>query len=91
MRWGAFGSLHCGHEPVLVAVSVSCVRRLAVRVFECRRFGFGIDLRFPANQPLERGQAGILPFGRAGARPGIPVGAALRAQSFTVVAALSES
>ena len=39
-----FGSWHCGQGPVVAAVSASCVRRLAVRVLECRRFGFGMCL-----------------------------------------------
>lgn len=42
MRCGAFGSWHWGQRPVVAARSASWVRRLAVRVFECRRFGFGM-------------------------------------------------
>ena len=36
------GSWHCEHSPVAAGISVSCVRRLDVRVLECRRFGLGI-------------------------------------------------
>jgi hypothetical protein len=45
MRCGAFGSWHCGHRPVVAARSESCVRRFAVRVLECLRFGLGIVSR----------------------------------------------
>ena len=42
MRCGAFGSWHWAQRPVVTGVSASCVRRLAVRVLECLRFGLGI-------------------------------------------------
>ena len=49
------------------AFSASCVRRLAVRVFECRRFGLGIcQFSFcRVQQPLQRRQPGIFPPRRA--------------------------
>ena len=52
-----------GTSPVVAAVSASCVRRLAVRVFECRRFGFGMSLVMSPVfcKPLERRQPRILP------------------------------
>lgn len=34
--------MHCGHIPVVDALSASWVRRLAVRVFEWRRLGLGM-------------------------------------------------
>jgi hypothetical protein len=49
---GRFGSWHCGHSLIAVGRNASCVRRLAVRDFECRRLGFGI-----VGQPITRRQA----------------------------------
>src|SRR3954469_16242241 len=42
MRWGGLASWQCGHSLRPTGFSASWVRRLAVRVFECRRFGLGI-------------------------------------------------
>src|SRR5688572_19104077 len=85
MRWGAFGSWHCGHNPVLVAVRASCVRRLAVRVLECRRFGLGIVLA--SLDRFERRETRILPFRCTRALALIEVGTALRAQAATTLLA----
>src|ERR1043165_8619921 len=90
MRCGAFGSWHCGQRLVAAARSASWVRRLAVRVFECRRLGFGMVMR-PAVlslfQLFERCQPRVLPHRRAIARPRIQVRAALRAKAFAILAA----
>ena len=44
-RCGSLASWHCGHSLRPTGFKASCVRRLAVLVFECRRLGFGtIDL-----------------------------------------------
>ena len=58
---GALGSWHCGHSPSWTGASASCVRRLAVRVFEWRRFGLGIVVSF--NERFQARQAGIFPRG----------------------------
>src|SRR6187397_2002877 len=79
MRWGAFGSWHCGHSPVVAAVRASCVRRLAVRVLECRRLGLGIVLA--SLDRFERSETRILPFRRARTGALIEIGTALRAQA----------
>jgi len=34
--------LHWGQAPTAIGRSLSCVRRFAVRVFECRRLGLGM-------------------------------------------------
>ena len=64
LRW------HCGQSPTGTGFSASCVRRLAVRVFECRRFGFGTSSspsrRF--SKPLSGRQPRIFPARLAVAR-----------------------
>ena len=71
MRCGAFGSWHWGQRPVVAGVSASCVRRLAVRVLECRRFGFGIVSRssvFGLSTSL-RSHSGLSDLKTGGRRP----------------------
>ena len=70
-------------------VSASCVRRLAVRVFECRRFGLGmvVSTFLFFSWSSERRQPRILPDRRAVARAGIQIRAALRAQALAILPA----
>src|SRR6186713_1690688 len=85
MRWGALGSWHCGHSPVVAAVKASCVRRLAVRVLECRLLGLGIVLA--SLDRFERRETRILPFRSTRTRALIEIGTALRAQAATILLA----
>ena len=75
---GCLASWHCGHRPAGTVFSASWVRRLAVRVFECRRLGLGILILLRSGQQtLERRQPGILPRRCALAFLSIQVRAAL--------------
>ena len=66
---------HCGHAPTGTGFSASCVRRLAVRVFECRRFGLGIvsSPSVGSAGPSSGREPGIFPCRLAVARRAIQV------------------